>query len=162
MWNNYASVHATWADTTNMDNLRGADATGLATPGAMEVSSTADGVTGFGNTRHTYSGDEIHTPKCTTTLSAVDGWWWGEGWSWLWIGSGGEVVQYNWPTVWGSVVGYLSMTGTCESFLFKANAVGVSPLNVDGTCVLEQTKDGTTLTCTTADGSSSFTWNYDD
>ncbi len=52
MYNNYAAIHAFWSDTTNMDSLRGADATHSATPGAQEVSSTATSVTGFGNTVH--------------------------------------------------------------------------------------------------------------
>ena len=55
MYNNYAAMHAFWSDTTNMDNLRGGDATGKATPGAMEVDAEAH--TGFGNTVHTYSAD---------------------------------------------------------------------------------------------------------
>ena len=60
MYNNFASEHAFWADTTNMDNLRGADSTSKATQGAMKVSAVPDGVSGSVNTRHTYSGDEIH------------------------------------------------------------------------------------------------------
>uniref|UniRef100_A0A7S0QX56 Uncharacterized protein n=1 Tax=Cryptomonas curvata TaxID=233186 RepID=A0A7S0QX56_9CRYP len=59
-YNGYAAVKAFWADTTNMDNLRGGDATGLATPGAQEVTSDADGVSGFGNTVHSYSGDSFY------------------------------------------------------------------------------------------------------
>ena len=59
-YNGYAAVKAFWADTTNMDNLRGGDATGLATPGAQEVTSDADGVSGFGNSVHTYSGDSFY------------------------------------------------------------------------------------------------------
>ena len=43
-----------------MDNLRGGDATGLATPGAQEVTSDADGVSGFGNSVHSYSGDSFY------------------------------------------------------------------------------------------------------
>ena len=59
-YNGYAAVKAFWADTTNMDNLRGGDATGLATPGAQEVTSDADGVSGFGNSVHSYSGDSFY------------------------------------------------------------------------------------------------------
>ncbi len=51
--------HLYWSDTINMDNLRGGDAAGLATPGAMEVTSDADGVSGADNTVHTYSGDSF-------------------------------------------------------------------------------------------------------
>jgi hypothetical protein len=60
MYNNYGAIHAFWSDTTDMDNLRGGDATGKATPGAMEVDSKAH--TGFGNTVHTYSGDGFYKP----------------------------------------------------------------------------------------------------
>ena len=60
MYNAYAAVKTYWSDTVNMDNLRGADATGVATPGAQEISSTSDGVTGNGNTTHTYSGDSFY------------------------------------------------------------------------------------------------------
>jgi hypothetical protein len=60
MYNAYTSVKAFWSDTINMDNLRGGDATGLATPGAQEVTSEADGVSGAGNTVHTYSGDSFY------------------------------------------------------------------------------------------------------
>ena len=60
MYNNYVAQHAFWADTTNMDNLRGADATGLATPGAQEVTSAQGDVSGFGNTVHTFSGDTFY------------------------------------------------------------------------------------------------------
>ena len=60
MYNNYTAVHTYWSDTTVMDNLRGGDATGVATPGAQEVVSTSDGVSGFGNTTHSYSGDSFY------------------------------------------------------------------------------------------------------
>ena len=60
MYNNYTAVHTYWSDTTVMDNLRGGDATGVATPGAQEVVSVSDGVSGFGNTTHTYSGDSFY------------------------------------------------------------------------------------------------------
>ncbi len=63
-YNGYAAVKAFWADTTNTDNLRGGDATGLATPGAQEVTSDADGVSGFGNTVHSYSGDSFYRALC--------------------------------------------------------------------------------------------------
>ena len=52
MYNNYASVSTYWSDTTVMDNLRGADATGVATPGAQETFSS--------NTTHTASGDSFY------------------------------------------------------------------------------------------------------
>ena len=60
MYNAYTAIKAYWSDTINMDNLRGGDATGLATPGAMEVTSEADGVSGAGSTVHTYSGDSFY------------------------------------------------------------------------------------------------------
>jgi hypothetical protein len=42
MYNNYCTAVKTyWSDTTVMDNLCGADATGVATQGAHEVSSTS-------------------------------------------------------------------------------------------------------------------------
>ena len=60
-YNGYAAVKAFWADTTNMDNLRGGDATGLATPGAQEISIADDGtVSGIGNTVHTASFDSFY------------------------------------------------------------------------------------------------------
>jgi hypothetical protein len=64
MYNNYASMHAFWSDTTNMDNLRGGDATGQATPGAQEVTSEKGDVSGFGNTVHSYSGDTFYSTMC--------------------------------------------------------------------------------------------------
>jgi hypothetical protein len=60
MYNGYASVKTYWSDTMVMDNLRGADATGVATPGAQEVTSTSAAVSGLGNTTHTYSGDSFY------------------------------------------------------------------------------------------------------
>jgi hypothetical protein len=60
MYNNYTAVKTFWSDTVVMDNLRGGDATGVATPGAQEITSTADGVSGIGNTTHTYSGDSFY------------------------------------------------------------------------------------------------------
>ena len=60
MYNAYTAVKTYWSDTIVMDNLRGADATGVATPGAQEVVSTSDGVSGAGNTTHTYSGDSFY------------------------------------------------------------------------------------------------------
>jgi hypothetical protein len=76
MYNNYAAMHAIWSDTTNMDNLRGADATHSATPGDQEVSSSATAVTGFGNTVHTYSGDDnsLYVP-CAFSLADLKGGW---------------------------------------------------------------------------------------
>ena len=59
-YNGYTSIKAYWYDTTLIDNLRGGDATGMATPGAMEVTSDSDGVSGAGNTVHTYSGDSFY------------------------------------------------------------------------------------------------------
>jgi hypothetical protein len=76
MYNNYVAMHSFWADTTNMDNLRGGDATGKATPGAMEGSSTGTAVTGFGNTVHTYSGDDNSAwSPCSFTLACLKGEW---------------------------------------------------------------------------------------
>ena len=60
MYNAYTAVKTYWSDTIVMDNLRGGDATGVATPGAQEVTSTAGGVSGNGNTTHTYSGDSFY------------------------------------------------------------------------------------------------------
>ena len=60
MYNAYTAVKTYWSDTVNMDNLRGGDATGVATPGAMEITSDADEVSGNGNTTHTYSGDSFY------------------------------------------------------------------------------------------------------
>ena len=60
MYNSYAAIQAVWHDTTTMDNLRGADATGVATPGAQEVTATASGVEGTGNTTHHYSSDSFY------------------------------------------------------------------------------------------------------
>ena len=112
MYNAYTSTHAFWADTTNMDNLRGADSTGKATPGAQEVSSTDSGVAGFGNTKHTYSGDEIHTDKCAYSLANIQG-------SWEWPGSGSKCA-----TVDGAGDGtscqdgkfFIVATGHCNQF----------------------------------------------
>ena len=60
MYNGYAAVKTYWSDTVVMDNLRGGDATGVATPGAQEITSTASSVSGTGNTTHTYSGDSFY------------------------------------------------------------------------------------------------------
>ena len=60
MYNAYAAVKTFWSDTTLMDNLRGADATGVATPGAQEISASADGVSGTGNTTHHFSSDSFY------------------------------------------------------------------------------------------------------
>ena len=60
-YNGYTAVKAYWYDTVLIDNLRGGDATGLATPGAQEVSIDGDGaVTGIGNTVHTNSADSFY------------------------------------------------------------------------------------------------------
>ena len=60
-YNGYAAIKAYWSDTTLADNLRGGDATGLATPGAQEVAIADDGtVSGFGNTVHTNSADSFY------------------------------------------------------------------------------------------------------
>ncbi len=59
--NGYTAVKAFWYDTVLIDNLCGGDATGLATPGAQEVSIAADGtVSGIGNTVHTNSADTFY------------------------------------------------------------------------------------------------------
>jgi hypothetical protein len=66
MYNNYTAVKTYWSDTTLMDNLRGGDATGLATPGAQEISFTYNDkdevweISGNGNTVHTYSADSFY------------------------------------------------------------------------------------------------------
>ena len=49
-YNPYIKVQAYWPDTIFMDNLRGGDATGAATPGAQEVTGANPG-----NTVHTVS-----------------------------------------------------------------------------------------------------------
>ena len=68
MYNNYAAVKTYWSDTTVMDNLRGGDATGMATPGAQEISFTQNKddswvISGNGNTTHTYSADTFYAGK---------------------------------------------------------------------------------------------------
>ena len=66
MYNNYAAIKTYWSDTTVMDNLRGGDATGVATPGAQEISFAYDdkdgvwNISGNGNTTHTYSADTFY------------------------------------------------------------------------------------------------------
>ena len=40
MYNDYAAINATWADTTNMDNLRGADITASTVAGSVETFSS--------------------------------------------------------------------------------------------------------------------------
>lgn len=69
MFNSYSSIQAYWSDTVLMDNLRGADATGVATPGAQEISinSTNGAVTGNGNTTHTYSQDTYESYHTTSS-----------------------------------------------------------------------------------------------
>ena len=55
MYNAYAAIKADWSDTIFMDNLRGGDATGAATPGDQEVTGANPG-----NTIHTLSGDVFY------------------------------------------------------------------------------------------------------
>mmetsp|Transcript_15894 Transcript_15894/g.32624 ORF Transcript_15894/g.32624 Transcript_15894/m.32624 type:complete len:122 (+) Transcript_15894:64-429(+) len=50
MYNDYASIHAYWSDTTDMDNLRSADITDHSVAGSIED------VTRGGSTLHTPSG----------------------------------------------------------------------------------------------------------
>ena len=158
MYNNYAAEHAFWADTTNMDNLHGADATGKATPGAMEVSSTATAVTGFGNTRHSYSGDEIHSTKCTTSIGTTSAWYlvmtcsdWKASLDsgtntypeYLWISASGVVRRHvlnEGHTAWiysngGGNAGIISLSGVCNVFNFKTS--GDDVLSSDGTMVFD-------------------------
>ena len=56
MFNNYAAIHTTWADTTAMDNLRGADIT-------AEVAGTTETMNG-GDDKARAAGHTVHT---TTT-----------------------------------------------------------------------------------------------
>ncbi len=49
MYNDYASIHAYWSDTTDMDNIRGADITDHSVAGSIED------VTRGGSTKHTPS-----------------------------------------------------------------------------------------------------------
>jgi hypothetical protein len=75
MYNSYVAMHSFWADTTNMDNLRGADSS-KATPGSPETVATDSTISGFGNTVHTYSGDDSNTwSACAIPLSCVAGRW---------------------------------------------------------------------------------------
>jgi hypothetical protein len=63
-YNNYAAMHAYWSDTTDMDNLSSGNATGKASPGAMEINAKAHA--GVGNIVHTYSSDgkyPLQNPK---------------------------------------------------------------------------------------------------
>jgi len=178
MYNSYAAEHAFWADTTNMDNLRGADATGKATPGAMEVSSTATGVTGFGNTRHTYSGDEIHSTKCTTTIGTTSAWYlvmscsdWKASLAtgtntypeYLWISGSGTVRRHilnAGHTAWiysngGGNSGIISPSGVCNVFNFKTS--GDDVLSSDGTMVYDP--DAKTVQFYRSDGTQQGTAN---
>ena len=59
-FNTYAAIKTYWYDTIQSDNLRGGDATGLATPGAAEVTIDGTTVSGIGNTVHTYSADTFY------------------------------------------------------------------------------------------------------
>jgi hypothetical protein len=60
-YNGYAAIKTYWSDTVVMDNLRGGDATGLATPGAQEIFIADEGtVSGIGHTVHTYSADSFY------------------------------------------------------------------------------------------------------
>ena len=59
-YNGYAAIKAYWYDTIQSDNLRGGDATGLATPGAQEITITDGVVSGNGNTVHTDSTDTFY------------------------------------------------------------------------------------------------------
>lgn len=61
-YNGYAAIKTFWYDTTQSDNLRGADATGVATPGAQEIVIDQDtgAVSGIGNTTHTFSQDSFY------------------------------------------------------------------------------------------------------
>jgi len=155
MYNHYASEHAYWSDTTNMDNLRGGDATGKATPGAMEVSSTPFTVTGFGNTRHTYSGDDIHAGKCDITIGTIADWYGDDCPGKVWFGielSGVARRNVNNGNAWikmgtDQVAGYVSMTATCGTFNYKTHGdtgiAGVSEGLKDGTLVYEGEGDRT-------------------
>ncbi len=71
MFNSYAAIKTFWFDTMSMDNFRGADATGVATPGAAEVTyaqeedpDDKDALitvwSGLGNTTHTLSTDSFY------------------------------------------------------------------------------------------------------
>ena len=168
MYNNYASEHAFWADTTNMDNLRGADMTHTATPGAMEVSSTPETVTGFGNTVHTYSGDETHVHKCSVTVGTVSstggGWYrtgdcYGDDAVWILISNDGAVGrrtyisgEWTWADGGYTKAGQITASANCNVFNFKNK--GDSVLNEDGTMVYDP--DGKTITFYGSDGKSSM------
>ena len=52
MFNNYAAIHTTWADTTAMDNIRGADIT-------SDVAGTLEATMGEDRT----AGHTVHTPS---------------------------------------------------------------------------------------------------
>mmetsp|Transcript_34488 Transcript_34488/g.68998 ORF Transcript_34488/g.68998 Transcript_34488/m.68998 type:complete len:113 (+) Transcript_34488:128-466(+) len=60
MYNDYASIHAYWADTTDMDNLRTADITDHSIAGSIEDI--------------TRGGSTVHTPSsvCTFTTPCGD------------------------------------------------------------------------------------------
>ncbi|EKX39846.1 hypothetical protein GUITHDRAFT_114096 [Guillardia theta CCMP2712] len=56
MYNNYASINTYWADTTGMDNLRGADITDHSIAGSAETIGTSFT---SGHTVHTASGNTV-------------------------------------------------------------------------------------------------------
>ena len=170
MYNHYASEHAYWSDTTNMDNLRGADATGKATPGAMEVSSDAFSVTGFGNTRHTYSGDDAHVGKCDITIGTISNWY-GDacpGVVWFNVGLSGKTLRnVNNGQAWvpmgtNKISGYVSMSTTCGTFNYKNNGdegiAGVSAGLKDGTLVYDGDAKSVTLYDTEGKLQATYKW----
>ena len=55
MFNDYAAIHTTWADTTAMDNIRGADITDSSVAGSLEATMGTDRTAG--HTVHTPSSD---------------------------------------------------------------------------------------------------------
>ncbi len=124
MYNAYAGMRAFWSDTTNMDNLRGAAAVIFMPPDVLRTPNLLDeliffradwmimrqGVaglptetvidkdskSGFGNTRHTFSGDTFEdppeSPPHCTTLSELDGKWTGY---WEFTISSGSITAWN-------------------------------------------------------------------
>merc|ERR1711939_940762 len=57
MFNNYAAIHTTWADTTAMDNLRGADITSDVAGTTEAMNKGGDTARAAGHTVHTDSTD---------------------------------------------------------------------------------------------------------